>query len=466
MSDLRRNLGADLDRGTRTVSISLFDLFKIGIGPSSSHTVGPMVAARLFAEAIDAADAITVELHGSLALTGTGHGTDTAIVLGLAGERPDIVSEEAVDGALDAVEDRGGVMVVGIGFVPFSVADDVHRVHRIHPAHANVLGFRAVTGSSTVEHWYASVGGGFVVELLDGRLPPEPQSADVPFPFRTAADLLRMCETEGRSMSELVRSNERVWRNDAEIDDGIRRLVEAMDVPIDSGLDKGGQLPGLGVPRRAHDLARRLRRPMPGTSLPPTEPSDWAGVYATAVNEENAAGGRIVTAPTNGAAGIVPAVMRFMTEFCDPRVHDPRAEFLLTATAIGTLLKTNAGISGAELGCQGEVGSASAMAAAGLTAALGGTPPQVENAAEIAVEHSLGLTCDPVGGFVQVPCIERNAVGAVKAISAASLALRGDGRHLVSLDVAVETMRQTGRDMNHKYKETSLGGLAVNVPAC
>jgi L-serine dehydratase len=275
-----------------------------------------------------------------------------------------------------------------------------------------------------------------------------------------------MCATEGRSMSDLVRDNERVRRTDDEIAEGIERIVAAMDASIEAGLDRGGQLPGLGVPRRARDLAERLRRPTPGTALPPTEPGDWAGVYATAVNEENAAGGRIVTAPTNGAAGILPAVMRFMVEFCEPQVSHPRAEFLLTATAIGNLLKSNAGISGAELGCQGEVGSASAMAAAGLTAALGGTPEQVENAAEIAVEHSLGLTCDPVGGFVQVPCIERNAVGAVKAISASSLALRGDGRHLVSLDVAIETMRQTGRDMHQKYKETSLGGLAVNVPAC
>ena len=446
---------------------SVFDLFKIGIGPSSSHTVGPMVAARAFALGLDRPTAVHIELHGSLALTGAGHGTNSAIVAGLQGHQPDTVPVDTFAAIQDELARAGHITLPSGESVRFSLEDNVERVEELHPAHANVMRFTAIDedGNQT-DRWFASVGGGFIVELVNGELPPPAESEPPPIQYRSAGELLDLVTARKTSIAELVLQNEIAGRPEDEVRAGVAEIVATMNASIDAGMAKRGSLPGLGVKRRAADLSLQLIEPPTTCALPPTGPSDWAGVYATAVNEENAAAGRIVTAPTNGAAGIVPAVLRFMTEFCEPQVEDPELVFMLTATGIGSVIKANAGISGAELGCQGEVGSACSMAAAGLTAALGGTPAQVENAAEIALEHNLGLTCDPVGGFVQIPCIERNAVGAVKAITASSLALRGDGTHMVHLDVAIETMRQTGMDMHHNYKETSLGGLAVNVPAC
>ncbi len=440
---------------------SAFELFKVGIGPSSSHTVGPMLAALEMSTAID--DAVRVELFGSLSLTGFGHGTDRAIMLGLSGHHPATVPLDLVWELPRVVRETRRLSLADGREIGFDPEHDIVRRQEIDPAHPNVL--RITTGSTSKT--FASIGGGFLVAVIDGRLDAPPAGpAPVPYQFRSAEELLRLCASHAMTVAEVARRNESAMDPDGE-DPGTRlaRIAEVMRESIDRGMHATGTLPGaLGIRRRARDLGLDLTET--DRSLPPTGPSDWAGVYATAVNEENAAGGRIVTAPTNGAAGIVPAVLRFADEFCAMQVADPHAEFLLTASAIGSLLKANAGISGAELGCQGEVGSASAMAAAGLAAVLGGSPEQVENAAEIALEHNLGLTCDPVGGLVQVPCIERNAIGAIKSIAAASLALRGTGEHFVSLDVAIETMRQTGLDMHHKYKETSLGGLAVNVPAC
>ncbi len=442
---------------------SVFDLFKIGIGPSSSHTMGPMTAAATFIGdlAEESIGAIRVELHGSLALTGIGHGTDKAIVVGLAGHLPATVPVETM-AAASPVAPNEATLASGS-----KVSLTVERVRDIHPFHPTVLRFQAFDHAGTVvsDRTFASIGGGFLAE--PGREDAAGPRHDFPLDYRSGAELLAMCRTRGGSIADLAFTNETSVRDADDVRKGVRRIVEVMNESIDRGMRATGRLPGgLNVQRRARDLGLDLAEHSAVRSLPPTMPSDWAGVYATAVNEENASAGRIVTAPTNGAAGIVPAVLRFMTEFCTPVADDPTLTFMLTAGAIGSLLKANAGISGAELGCQGEVGSACAMAAAGLTAALGGTAEQVENAAEIAVEHNLGLTCDPVGGLVQVPCIERNAIGAVKAIAASSLALRGTGEHVVSLDVAIETLRQTGLDMDSKYKETSLGGLAVNVPAC
>jgi L-serine dehydratase len=443
---------------------SVLEMFKVGIGPSSSHTVGPMLAARDFAESLTGdVDRIGIELHGSLALTGAGHGTDGALLLGLMGHAPDTVPLELVQSVLSDVDAVGILELVGGRRITFDRARDVVRVHQIHPAHPNVVRFSA---GDTVRA-FASIGGGFVVELVDDELPPAPPPPSVPHPFDSAAQLLDQARTSGRTIAQLVLENEGALRSSDVVTDRLDVVLETMHQSIDRGMRRTGILPGgLGVRRRARDLGLDLVEHGPARSLPPTGPSDWAGVYATAVNEENAAGSRIVTAPTNGAAGIVPAVLRFMTEFCQPQVDKPEYVFLLTASGIGSIIKQRAGISGAELGCQAEVGSACAMAAGGLAAVLGGTPEQVENAAEIALEHNLGLTCDPVGGLVQIPCIERNAIGAIKAIAAASMALRGDGTHVVPLDTAIETMRQTGADMDSKYKETSLGGLAVNVPAC
>jgi L-serine dehydratase len=424
-----------------------------------------MVAAARFVDELGAVDRVRVELFGSLALTGRGHGTDRAVLLGLAGFEPATVPAEAVTGVMDTVR-ASNRLRLGNGIeVAFDLGSDLVLTPEFRPEHPNVVEFVAFRdGAETVRAAYASVGGGFVVDL------ERPDEVEVdrhawPEEYRSAAQLLDLAE--GRSIAAVALANEVSIRSEADVLAGVGAIASTMLDTIERGLKASGMLPGgLNVSRRARDLELDLREHSLHRTLPPTEPTDLAGVWAIAVNEENAAGHRVVTAPTNGAAGIVPAVMRFMLELCTPRVDEPVVVFLLTATAIGSLLKANAGISGAELGCQGEVGSACAMAAAGLAAALGGTPMQVENAAEIAVEHNLGLTCDPVAGLVQVPCIERNAVGAVKAITAASLALRGTGQHLVSLDAAIETMRQTGLDMDHRYKETSLGGLAVNVPAC
>ncbi len=441
---------------------SVFELFKIGIGPSSSHTVGPMLASLQMSTV--AAGGVTVDLYGSLALTGVGHGTDRAIMLGLSGHHPETVPLDLVWRLPAAVSESGRLTTADGTEIAFDPETEIVRHREIDPIHPNLISFRTPTETRA----FASIGGGFLAEVVDGALvPPKEASVDLPFPYRTAAELLSLAARNGMPMSEIARGNERALDPDGDLTGRISGIVAAMNDSIDRGLRATGELPGpLAIKRRARDLGLDLEEIGSSLHLPPTGPSDWAGVFATAVNEENAAGGRIVTAPTNGAAGIIPAVLRFAVEFCTPATAEPSEEFLLTAAAIGSLLKANAGISGAELGCQGEVGSASAMAAAGLAAVLGGSPAQVENAAEIALEHNLGLTCDPVGGLVQVPCIERNAIGAIKSIAAASLALRGTGEHFVSLDAAIETMRQTGLDMHHKYKETSLGGLAVNVPAC
>lgn len=440
---------------------SVFELFKVGIGPSSSHTMGPMLAAGRFAADISTlvVSSIEIELHGSLALTGVGHGTDKALVMGLAGHHPATVSVAEMAAlsaeAPDQVNLPDGRTVELL----------VKRIKDIHPFHPNVLRLVANHDGIVADRTFASIGGGFIIEM--GVATHVGIDRPIPHQFRSGEDLLQICKEQQITIAALALRNEEANRTAEDVRKGVTDIVGVMFDSIDRGMRTTGILPGsLGVRRRARDLGLDLAEHSSVRTLPPTTPSDWAGVYATAVNEENAAGGRIVTAPTNGAAGIVPAVLRFMVDFCHPVAAEPEFEFMLTAGAIGSLLKANAGISGAELGCQGEVGSACAMAAAGLTAALGGSAEQIENAAEIAVEHNLGLTCDPVGGLVQVPCIERNAIGAIKAIAAASLALRGTGEHIVSLDVAIETMRQTGHDMDSKYKETSLGGLAVNVPAC
>lgn len=442
---------------------SVLDLFKVGIGPSSSHTVGPMLAAADFVGRLPGhPERIEVELHGSLAFTGPGHGTDGAILLGLMGHSPETVPLDLVASVVGDT-DGTGMLDLPTGPLRFDREHDLVHVFEIHPAHANVLRFTA--GDLSVA--YASIGGGFIAELEDDALPESPPPPAVPHPFGSASDVLRGCGEHTAEIADLVWDNETHLHGGEAVVAHLDRVVDAMLDAIDRGMASNGNLPGgLSVQRRAKGLGLDLVEPDPGHSLPPTGPADWAGVFATAVSEENAAGSRIVTSPTNGAAGIVPAVLRFMRDFCQPVVEHPERVFLLTASGIGSLIKEGAGISGAELGCQAEVGSACAMAAAGLTAALGGSPAHVENAAEIALEHNLGLTCDPIGGLVQVPCIERNAVGAIKAIAAASMSLRGTGVHLVPLDSAIETMRQTGEDMHAKYKETSLGGLAVNVTAC
>jgi L-serine dehydratase len=416
--------------------VSVLDLFKIGIGPSSSHTVGPMVAARRFLDELGHTPAaVTVELFGSLALTGKGHGTDRAVLLGLAGERPETVDPDRP------------------GSAPMAVELVFHR-DRSLPEHPNGLRFTA----GTVSRSYFSVGGGFVVGA-DEIGQPVAVGAAGPYPFRSAEQLLAMAA--GQTIAAVVLDNECAVRPEVELRQALDRIWQAMQDCIARGLSREGLLPGgLNLPRRAAAVQSAARR-----SQLPLGQLDEISAWALAVNEENAAGGRVVTAPTNGAAGIVPAVMMHYVRHCGGG-RDGCHAFLLTAAAVGSLIKENASISGAEVGCQGEVGTASAMAAAGLVAALGGSNAQVENAAEIAMEHHLGLTCDPVAGLVQVPCIERNAMGAVKAITAAHLALAGDGRHSVSLDKVIETMRQTGADMQAKYKETSLGGLAVNVVSC
>ncbi|MGE0873817.1 MAG: L-serine ammonia-lyase [Burkholderiales bacterium] len=448
------------------MDISVFDLFKIGIGPSSSHTVGPMRAARIALEELPElarVSRVKVVLFGSLALTGRGHGTDKAVVLGLAGLRQDEVDPETVPDLLAAVALDEEIALLGRHRVPFSMHADIEfRGGETLPRHPNALRIEAhlADGSVRAATFY-SIGGGFI--LRDGETEDRAAAARAPAPlaYASAAELLALGRTRRLRIPEVVRENERAWRSDADIDAGLDAIWHAMHACIERGLRIEGTLPGgLNVRRRAPGMRRQLAA---GAAPMPHEVMDWISVYAIAVNEENAAGSRVVTAPTNGAAGIIPAVMRYYSDFCPGATQSGRREFLLAAAAVGALFKRNASISGAEVGCQGEVGAACAMAAAGLTAVLGGTNEQVENAAEIGIEHHLGMTCDPIGGLVQVPCIERNAMGAVKAINAASLALRGDGAHLVSLDQAIETVRSTGADMQHKYKETALGGLAINV---
>ncbi|MDO8390682.1 MAG: L-serine ammonia-lyase [Actinomycetota bacterium] len=451
------------------MTISVFDLFRIGIGPSSSHTVGPMRAARRFlqrcARSAPLAEVgrVRVHLYGSLAATGVGHGTISAVVLGLAGAEPQTVDPDEIDTILAGIESAGVLRLLDSAAVPFHAADDVvmHPDESL-PGHPNGMRFEAFgrDGALVCEHRYYSVGGGFVVD--DSELNTEIDSPiEVTHPYRSAEQLLAICAQTGWSISELVRANELAQRTDSEIDTGIDALRTAMHQCVERGCRNEGELPGgLHVQRRAAALYRTLTAGSAGPS-DPLAALDWVSMFALAVNEENAAGGRVVTAPTNGAAGIVPAVLLYYERFVPGADEAGSRRFLLTAAAIGTLFKMNASISGAEVGCQGEVGSACAMAAGGLAEVLGGTPEQVENAAEIALEHNLGLTCDPIGGLVQVPCIERNAMAAMKAINAARLALHGDGTHLVSLDQAIATMRDTGLDMHEKYKETARGGLAV-----
>lgn len=455
--------------------LSVFDMFKIGVGPSSSHTMGPMVAAARFLDVLRRSPfqvaGLKASLHGSLAFTGVGHATDRAVILGLAGFLPESYDPERAEHALASIRENGTVSPEGLGTLRFAPDSDL--VFDYGPplkGHANGLILMATDaqGDVTVQETYYSVGGGFVLteaELAQGK--DTDDGPPVPFPFKTAAEMLSMCAREGKSVAELKRANELSRMGPAELDKGIARIWEVMKGCMDRGLDTGGILPGgLKVRRRALGIKTALEAERGMNLTAPHTINDWIGVYAMAVNEENAAGGQVVTAPTNGAAGVVPATIRYWLDHVPGASERRLGDFLLTAAAIGGLVKFNASISGAECGCQAEVGSASAMAAAGLAAVLGGTPEQVENAAEIALEHHLGMTCDPVRGLVQVPCIERNGLGAIKAVSAASLAMRGDGKHFVPLDAAIETMRQTGVDMSEKYKETALGGLAVNIPNC
>jgi L-serine dehydratase len=439
------------------VPVSAFDLYSVGIGPSSSHTVGPMRAARRFAAEAPKAGRLKVELFGSLGATGRGHHSDAAVLLGLEGSDPATVDTSTVFARVAAIQESGTVLLAGERAVPVELV--LHK-RRSLPFHPNGMTFTAwdASGEPLVERTYYSVGGGFVIEEGEDAAV---DSAVLPLPFATGEELLAY----RRDISEVMLANERSWRTGDEVRDGLLGIWRVMRGCVERGLTAEGILPGgLEVRRRAPALWRDLVvRP---DADDPLHVMDWVNLYALAVNEENAAGGRVVTAPTNGAAGIIPAVLHYYRRFVPGATEDGVVRFLLAAGAIGVLYKENASISGAEVGCQGEVGSASAMAAAGLCEVLGGTPAQVENAAEIALEHSLGLTCDPVGGLVQVPCIERNAIASVKAINAARLARRGDGTHRVSLDTAIRTMRETGRDMSTKYKETSLGGLAVTVVEC
>jgi L-serine dehydratase len=448
--------------------ISAFDLFKIGIGPSSSHTVGPMRAARIFVAGLAAEDllartaSVRAELFGSLGATGHGHGREPAILFGLAGEDPETVDTASLPERVAAIRAAGRVPLLGRQDATVEVI--MHR-RRTLPFHPNGMTFVALdgTGEAIRERTYYSVGGGFVVDEGTGALKAD--DTPVRYPFRTAAELLAHVRESGLPISAVMLANELARRPEAEVRAGLLRIWRVMQDCVEHGCAEGGTLPGgLKVRRRAAELHRTLQSEHFATD--PLRVMDWVTLFALAVNEENAAGGRVVTAPTNGAAGIIPAVLHYYARFVPGADDAGVVRFLLTAAAVGVLFKENASISGAEVGCQGEVGSACSMAAAGLTEVLGGTPGQVENAAEIAMEHNLGLTCDPVGGLVQIPCIERNAVASIKAITAARLALRGDGEHYVSLDKVIKTMRETGADMKIKYKETARGGLAVNVIEC
>jgi len=467
------------------MAVSVFDLFKIGIGPSSSHTVGPMRAARLFAFRLqhDGQLPHTVrvrcDLYGSLGATGKGHGSDKAVLLGLAGHEPDTVDVEAIPTLLKRIRDSGTLPLAGMQPMHFNERRDLlfHRRESL-PLHANGMRFAAfnASGAELANREYYSVGGGFVISdevAADGsRLKTvAPDTTVLPLTFHSAADLLDIAQHEGCSIAMVMRRNERALgkggRSDAEIDAGLLRIWQVMQDCVRRGCRTDGTLPGgFKVKRRAPGLHRDLTSHPEAALRDPLQVLDWVNLYALAVNEENAAGGRVVTAPTNGAAGIVPAVLHYYARFVHGSNDAGVVDFLLTAAAIGLLYKENASISGAEVGCQGEVGVACSMAAGALAAVMGGTPAQVENAAEIGMEHHLGLTCDPVGGLVQIPCIERNAIASVKAINAARMALHGDGTHFVSLDKVIKTMRETGADMMTKYKETARGGLAVNIVEC
>lgn len=450
------------------MDMSVFDLFKIGIGPSSSHTVGPMVAARRFLQdnaPLDDVTEVKAELYGSLALTGIGHATDKAVLLGLMGETPQDVVPTQVEAQLQQAESAGALALLGAHSVPFKRGTHlVFHMAESLPEHPNGMRFTLTRrdGSSVSKVFY-SVGGGFI--RAEGEEATAAASVVVPYPFGTMDELLAHGVRSGLTIPQMLRANECVRMSDDTLNAGMDKIWRVMRDCISHGLETPGQLPGgLNVRRRAASLWKQAQANVNSPNSLPHDALHQVSLYAMAVNEENAAGGRVVTAPTNGAAGIIPAVLRYYAEDCKP--SDPVTgvrNFLLTAAAIGMLCKRNASISGAEIGCQGEVGVACAMAAAGLVAALGGSNAQIENAAEIGIEHHLGMTCDPIGGLVQIPCIERNGMGAVKAITAASLALKGDGTHFVSLDAVIETMRQTGADMQVKYKETSLGGLAIHV---
>jgi L-serine dehydratase len=467
------------------MAVSVFDLFKIGIGPSSSHTVGPMRAARLFAARLQhdgqlqRVARVVAELYGSLGATGKGHGTDKAALLGLEGEEPDKVDIENIDERLATIRTDGQLKLLGVHPIAFDARSDLLFYRKLTLdgaplAHANGMRFIAFDGGGReiAARIYYSVGGGFVVSsevMADGAAQKRiaPDTAILRYPFHNGEQLLEVTQREGLSVAQVMRANERQWRTDAEIDAGLLTIWRAMQDCVARGMCSDGELPGgFRVRRRAPGWHRRLTSNPEAALRDPLAVLDWVNLYALAVNEENAAGGRVVTAPTNGAAGIIPAVLHYYTRFVHGASEVGVIDFLLTAAAIGILYKENASISGAEVGCQGEVGVACSMAAGALAAVLGGTPAQVENAAEIGMEHHLGLTCDPVGGLVQIPCIERNAIASVKAINAARMALAGDGTHYVSLDQVIKTMWETGADMKTKYKETARGGLAVNVIEC
>lgn len=458
------------------MAIGVFDLFKIGIGPSSSHTVGPMRAALQFAiglqaeELLDRTQAIKVELFGSLGATGKGHATDKAVILGLAGEAPETIEPKLIEARLAKIRSQEQLVLLGLKPIVFSEKEHLLFHWQNLPYHANGMRFTAydVNGMEIISKVYYSVGGGFIVSEEEARGDPiATDDRTIPYRFNSAAELLSICEKKGLPISQLMLENEKSWRSEAEVINGLLRIWDVMQECVRNGCINDGILPGgLNVKRRAPELYHQLCSKTDSTFPDPLNIIDWVNVFAIAVSEENAASGRVVTAPTNGAAGIIPAVLHYYDRFCPGATQDGIIKFLLTAAAIGILYKENASISGAEVGCQGEVGVASSMAAGALTEVLGGTPLQVENAAEIAMEHHLGLTCDPVGGLVQIPCIERNAMGALKAINASRIALRGDGLHVVSLDKAIATMRVTGADMHSKYKETSRGGLAVNAIEC
>ncbi|MCO4698463.1 L-serine ammonia-lyase [Streptomyces sp. NPDC096538] len=455
------------------MAISVFDLFSIGIGPSSSHTVGPMRAARMFArrlrneDLLDSVTSVRAELYGSLGATGHGHGTPKAVLLGLEGDSPRTVDVESADERVEKIKDGGRIRLLGEHEIGFSFDDDLvlHR-RKALPYHANGMTLWAydASGAELLAKTYYSVGGGFVVDedavgadriVLDDTV--------LKYPFRTGDELLRLTKETGLSISALMLENERAWRTEEEIREGLLEIWRVMRACVERGMSREGILPGgLKVRRRAATTARKLR----SEGDPQALAMEWITLYAMAVNEENAAGGRVVTAPTNGAAGIIPAVLHYYMNFVPGADEEGVVRFLLAAGAIGMLFKENASISGAEVGCQGEVGSACSMAAGALAEVLGGSPEQVENAAEIGMEHNLGLTCDPVGGLVQIPCIERNGMAAVKAVTAARMAMRGDGSHKVSLDKVIKTMKETGADMSVKYKETARGGLAVNIIEC
>lgn len=468
---------ANLTQASELGAISVFDLFKIGIGPSSSHTVGPMIAANRFVGALDAAgllkrvSRVRCHLYGSLGATGKGHGSNKAVLLGLEGALPDSVDPDLIDELLSKIRTNLQINLLGKNKIHFNEIEDLVFYRReALPLHPNGMLLEAYDKNENVilQKTFYSIGGGFVIEPNgDGASSIKSDSRKLVYPFDTAQQLLEICERENLSIAQVMWTNETAWASELEIKTQLNKIWSAMQGCVTRGLQTSGELPGpFHVKRRAPELYQSLTKNPEAAYKDPLQVMDWVNLYALAVNEENAAGGRVVTAPTNGAAGIIPSVMHYYERFVNGSSEQGIYDFLLTAAAIATLYKKNASISGAEVGCQGEVGVACSMAAAALCAVMGGTPKQVENAAEIGMEHHLGLTCDPVGGLVQIPCIERNAIASVKAINAARMALRGNGNHYVSLDKVIKTMRDTGADMKTKYKETSRGGLAVNVIEC